>query len=216
MPNKIVLHSYWRSTSSYRVRIALGAKGLGAEMVSVNLLASAQQSPEYLAISPTGYLPALTLDGETFIESTAIIELLEELYPEPALLPADPRERAHVRALCEIVNAGIQPLQNLNVVRKVSSEAPVQKAWMQHFIGKGLRAFEARLQALAARGAKGPFVFGASFGMADCFLVPQVYAARRNEVDLSGFPHVLRAIEASKDLPFVLAAHPDAQPDAVR
>lgn len=216
MPQKLVLHSYWRSTSSYRVRLALGVKGLGYEIVSVNLLANAQNSPEYLAVSPTGYLPALTIDGETFVESMAILELLEELYPEPPLLPKDPRDRAHVRAICEIVNAGIQPLQNLNVSRKVSSDPPVQKAWMQHYIGRGLRAIEARLEALEGRAGHGPFVYGASFGLADCLLVPQVYAARRNEVDLSAMPRILRAIEASKDLPFVLAAHPDAQPDAVR
>lgn len=215
MPNKIVLHSYWRSSCSYRVRLALGAKGLHAELVSVNLLTHAQQTPEYATISPTGYVPALTIDGETFVESMAIMELLEELHPEPALLPSDPRSRAHVRALCEIINAGIQPLQNLNVIRKVSSEGPAQKAWMQHFIAKGLHAFEARLAAIEARGARGPFAFGATFGLADCLLVPQVYAARRNDVDLHTMPHILRAIEASKNLPFVLAAHPDAQPDAV-
>jgi len=216
MTKKLVLHSYWRSSCSYRVRIALAAKGVAAELVTVNLLQNAQQTPEYTAISPTGYLPALTIDGETFVESMAILELLEELYPEPALLPREPHARAHVRGLCEIVNAGIQPLQNLNVTRRVASDGPGQKAWMQHFITKGLHAFEARLAALELRGVHGPFAYGSTFTLADCLLIPQVYAARRNDVDLATLPRIQRAVEASADLPFVLSAHPDAQPDAVR
>lgn len=217
MTASIVLHSYWRSSCSYRVRLGLGAKGLAHDTVTVNLLEGAQNSPDYRAISPTGYVPALTIDGETFVESMPILELLEELYPSPALLPSTPELRAHVRGLCQIVAAGIQPLQNLNVVRKAAPDAAGQKAWMQHFIGKGLAAFEARMEALEARGvAPGPFVLGASFGMADCVLVPQVYAALRNDVDLTPMPRIRRAVEASKDLPFVKAAHPDAQPDAVK
>jgi maleylacetoacetate isomerase len=217
MTASIVLHSYWRSSCSYRVRLGLGAKGLAHETVTVNLLEGAQNRPEYRAISPTGYVPALTIDGEVFVESLPILELLEELYPSPALLPADKKLRAHVRGLCQIVAAGIQPLQNLNVVRKAAPDAPGQKAWMQHFIGKGLAAFEARMADLEARGdAPGPFVLGATFGLADCVLVPQVYAALRNDVDLTPMPRIRRAIEASKDLPFVKAAHPDAQPDAVK
>ncbi|MFO0643495.1 MAG: maleylacetoacetate isomerase [Polyangiaceae bacterium] len=217
MTASIVLHSYWRSSCSYRVRLGLGAKGLAHDTVTVNLLQGEQNGAEYRAISPTGYVPTLTIDGETFVESMAILELLEELYPSPALLPSTPELRAHVRGLCQIVAAGIQPLQNLNVVRKAASDAAGQKAWMQHFIGKGLAAFEARLAALEARGvAPGPFVLGPSFGMADCVLVPQVYAALRNDVDLTPMPRIRRAVEASKDLPFVKAAHPDAQPDAVK
>lgn len=217
MTASIVLHSYWRSSCSYRVRLGLGAKGLAHDTVTVNLLEGAQNDPDYRAISPTGYVPALTIDGETFVESMPILELLEELYPSPALLPKTPELRAHVRGLCQIVASGIQPLQNLNVVRKAAPDAAGQKAWMQHFIGKGLAAFEARMAALEARGvAPGPFVLGASFGMADCVLVPQVYAALRNDVDLTPMPRIRRAVEASKDLPFVKAAHPDAQPDAVK
>ncbi len=217
MTQRLILHSYWRSSCSYRVRIGLGAKGLGFDLRAVNLLEGAQLRPEYTSLSPSGYVPALTLADEVFVESLPILELLDELYPEPRLLPTTPQARARVRALCEMINAGIQPLQNLNVVRKVSSDAAEQKSWMQHFIRKGLAAFEARLCELEARadGPKGPFVYGEAFGMADCFLIPQVYAARRNGVDLTAMPRIERAIAASAKLPFVEAAHPDAQPDAV-
>jgi maleylacetoacetate isomerase len=215
MHSSLTLYSYWRSSCSYRVRIALGAKSLPYELRPVNLLEGAQAHPDYTSLSQTGYVPALALSGEVFIESMAILELVEELHPTPALLPGTPTERARVRALCEMINAGIQPLQNLNVVRKVSADAAGQKAWMQHFIGKGLAALEARLAELERLGVRGPFVYGDTFGMGDCFLIPQVYAAKRNAVDLSAMPRIVRAIEASADLAFVKAAHPDAQPDAV-
>lgn len=213
--SSVVLHAYWRSSCSYRVRIALGAKGLAYATHPVNLLTGAHTHAEYTEVSPTGYVPSLELGGEVFIESMAIVELLEELYPEPPLLPKVPAERARVRALCEIINAGVQPLQNLNVLRRVSEDVAEQKAWMVHFIGKGLRAFEHRLEQLEARGVRGPFVYGERFGMADCVLVPQVYAARRQGVDLAPMPRVVRAAEAAEALDFVKAAHPDAQPDAV-
>jgi maleylacetoacetate isomerase len=211
-----ILHAYWRSSCSYRVRIALGAKGLPYETHPVNLLEGAQSSADYTTLTPTGYVPTLVENGEAFIESMAILELLEELHPSPALLPGTPAGRARVRALCEIVNAGIQPLQNLNVVRRVSSDAGEQKAWMQHYIGRGLAAFEARLAQLEVFGLVGPFAYGETFGMADCFLVPQVYAAQRNGVDLSAMPRIVRAVAAASELAFVKAAHPDEQPDAVR
>ncbi len=212
--SSLVLHGYWRSSCSYRVRIALGAKGLAYTTRPVNLLSGANHHPEYTQVSPTGYVPTLVLDGEAYIESMAILELLEERYPEPALLPGTPSERARVRALCEIINAGVQPLQNLNVLRRVSEEGAAQKAWMVHFIGKGLRAFEHRLEQLEALGVRGPFVYGERFGMADCLLVPQVYAANRQGVDLGAMPRVVRAAAAAAELAFVQAAHPDVQPDA--
>ncbi|HQY64749.1 MAG TPA: maleylacetoacetate isomerase, partial [Polyangiaceae bacterium] len=213
--SSIVLHGYWRSSCSYRVRIALGAKGLDYATHPVNLLTGAQLHADYTSVSPTGYVPTLELGGEAFIESMAILELLEELHAEPALLPKTPTERARVRALCEIINAGVQPLQNLNVLRRVSEDAAAQKEWMVHFIGKGLRAFEHRLEQLETHGVRGPFVYGERFGMADCLLVPQVYAARRQGVDLGPMARVVRAAEAAGELAFVKAAHPDKQPDAV-
>ena len=117
---ELVLYTYWRSSSAYRVRLALAAKGLAYRSVAVNLLAGAQRSAEHVARSPMGYLPCLEVNGEAFVESVAIIELLEELYPEPPLLPRDPEARARVRALVQVVNAGTQPLQNLTVLEKLS------------------------------------------------------------------------------------------------
>lgn len=212
---KLVLHTYWRSSASHRVRIALGYKKLAYEPVFVNLLEGAQKTPEYKQKNPMGYLPCLLVDGKPFVESVAILELLEELHPDPPLLPRAPEDRARVRALVQFVNAGIQPLQNLTVLEQLGDDKERRTAWLRHFIGRGLAAFEA----LVARceeetGKKGPFAFGDTFTMADVVLIPQLYAARRYGVDLSACPRIVRADEAAKDLPFVAAAHPDAQPDA--
>lgn len=206
----LTLYTYWRSTASYRVRIALAYKGLDYTPVPVNLLQGEQRSDAYRAQNPMGYLPCLVLDGKRFTESTAILELLEELHPEPPLLPKDPHDRAHIRALVQIVNAGIQPLQNLNVVDRVGEQ---RKAWMLHFMTRGLAAWEALAESF---GTKGPYAYGDRFTMADVLLVPQLYASRRNGVDLEPYPRIRAVEEATRDLPFVKAAHPDAQPDAVK
>lgn len=212
---KLVLHTYWRSSASHRVRLALGFKGLAYEPVFVNLLEGAQKSEAHRAKNPIGYLPCLEIDGATFVESTAILELLEDLHPEPALLPKSPHDRARVRALVQYVNAGIQPLQNLVVLEKLGEDKDRRTAWLQHFIGRGLGAFDAMVARYEADlGLKGPFAYGDRFSMADVLLLPQCYAARRYGVDLARFPRVARAEEASKDLDFVKKAHPDAQPDA--
>jgi maleylacetoacetate isomerase len=211
----VVLHTYWRSSASHRVRIALGFKGIAYEPVFVNLLEGQQRSAEYKANNPMGYLPCLVLDGAPYVESVAILELLEETFPEPALLPKSPQDRARIRALVQFVNAGIQPLQNLAVLEQVGEDKERRMAWLQHFISRGLSAFEA----LVARyqddlGLRGPYVWGEAFTMADVLLVPQAYAAKRYGVDLDQFPRVKRASDAAAALPFVAAAHPEAQPDA--
>jgi maleylacetoacetate isomerase len=214
--SELVLYTYWRSSSAYRVRIALAAKRLPYTSVAVNLLEGAQRSSEHLARSPMGHIPCLVLGGEAFIESVAIIELLEELHPDPPLLPSsrDPVGRARVRALVEIVNAGTQPLQNLSVLQKLSPDHEVRKEWIQHFIAKGLAAFEARMAAHEKLGVKGRFAYGDTLGMADCYLLPQVYNARRYAVDLGPFPRVAAAAEAIAATDAARAAAPDAQPDA--
>jgi maleylacetoacetate isomerase len=212
---KLVLHTYWRSSASHRVRIALGYKKLAYDPVFVNLLEGAQKSPAYKAKNPMGYLPCLLVDDKPFVESVAILELLEELHPDPPLLPRAPEDRARVRALVQFVNAGIQPLQNLVVLEQLGDDKERRAAWLRHFIGRGLTAFEA----LVARceeetGNEGPFAFGEQFTMADVLLVPQVYAARRYGVDLEACPRVVRAEKAASELAFVKAAHPESQPDA--
>lgn len=205
---RLVLHTYWRSSASHRVRLALGYKGLPYQPVFVNLLAGEQRQPEYIEKSPMGHVPCLQIDGERFVESTAIMELLDELQPDPPLLPAEPEARARVRALVQIINSGIQPLQNLIVLERLGDDKEKRLEWLRFFIARGLAAFEQLAD------AKGPFSAGATFGMADCTLVPQLYAARRYGVDLTGFPRILRAESAAKELAFVAGADPDAQPDA--
>ena len=206
---KLVLSTYWRSSCSYRMRIALGYKQLAYEPVFVNIVDGEQKKPEYLAKNPIGHVPTLSIDGVPYVESVAIMELLEELYPDPPLLPKTPQERARVRALVETINAGIQPLQNLIVLDRVGGDDQEKRgAWMRFFITRGLGAFEA----LAS--ATGPFAFGEAFTMADVFLVPQIYAARRVNVDLTPFPRVVRAEAAASALLFVAAARPEAQADA--
>jgi maleylacetoacetate isomerase len=211
----LTLYTYWRSSSAYRVRIALEYKKLAWDPVFVNLLAGEQKKAPYTETSPMGYVPCLVVDGKPFVESTAIVELLEELAPRPALMPSSPEDRARVRALVQIINSGTQPLQNLSILEQVGEDKEKRKAWLQHVIGRGLGAFEALARRHEEeRGTSGPFAFGHDFTMADVFLVPQVYAARRFGLDLSSFPRVERAERAALELPFVKAASPEAQGDA--
>lgn len=215
MTTTLTLYTYWRSSSSQRVRLALGYKGLAYEPVFVNLLEGQQKSAENVARNPIGHVPTLVVDGVPYVESIAIMELLEELYPEPALLPKRADDRARVRALVETINSGVQPLQNLVVLEKVGDDKEKRKEWLQHFIGRGLAAFEKLMERFENdAGTHGPFAFGSTFTMADCCLLPQLHAARRHNVDLSKLTRITRAEQASHDLPFVKAASPEAQGDA--
>ncbi len=211
------LYTYWRSSSAYRVRLALGFKGVAYESHYVNLLAGEQHSPEFLAVNPSGYVPCLVVDGVRVVESVAIVELLEETVPNPPLLPRAPFERARVRALVQTINAGIQPLQNLSVLARVSNDPSARTAWLRHFIERGLSTFERLLtQFEAETEERGPFAFGAQFTMADVYLLPQLFAARRNELNIAQWPRIERAEQACAGLAFCRSAHPDAQGDAVR
>jgi len=212
---ELVLYTYWRSSSAYRVRLALAAKGLAYRSVAVNLLEGAQRSSEHVGRSPMGVVPCLEVNGEAFVESVAIIELLEERRPDPPLLPRDAEGRARVRALVEVVNSGTQPLQNLVVLQKLSPDHEVRKEWIKFFIARGLGAFEALMASHAERGVKGRFSYGDALGMADCYLLPQIYNAHRYHVDLAPFPRVLAAAEAIAATDAARAAAPEAQPDAV-
>ena len=212
---QLTLYTYWRSSASHRVRLALGYKGLAYDPVYVNLLQGEQRGDAYRQVNPMGHLPCLAIDGVKYVESTAILELLEDLHPEPPMLPKKPEDRARVRALVQIVNSGIQPLQNLIVLDRIGDDKDKRLEWLRFFIQRGLAAWEA----LASRfdqetGNKGPFAYGPTFGSADALLIPQLYAARRFGVDLTPYPTVLRVDEATKGLSFVKAADPDAQPDA--
>jgi maleylpyruvate isomerase len=211
----LVLYNYWRSSSSHRVRIALHLKNLEYRYVPINLLADEQSGQEHKARSPTGYVPCLVIDGVPYVESVAIIELLDERFPAPPLYPKDPHGRARLRALVEIINSGTQPLQNRHVMQFLSEDVQVQRRWVQHFVGRGLASFEAAMEVGERDGVRGPYAYGATPTAADVFLVPQVVAARRFHVDLAQLPRVSRAYEAALQLEAFAQAAPDRQPDAV-
>lgn len=207
---RLVLHHYWRSSSSWRVRWALAHKGLAYESNAIDLLSGAQREAAYVANkSPMGLVPCLEVDGRPLTESVAIVEWLEDVRPEPALFPRDPWARARVRQLVEFVNAGTQPLQNLAVNRRHSSDATEQKLWARHWIERGLDAIERELAQLRAEGLGGRFAVSDSLTAADLFLVPQLYNARRFEVDLAPFPLLLAAEQQALATDSAKAAHPD-------
>lgn len=205
----IRLYHYFRSSSSWRVRWALAHKSVPYEAIAVNLLEGAQTHAEYRAANPTGYVPCLVVDGRALGESVAIVELIDDLFPEPSLRPADPWQRARMRQLVEIVNAGTQPLQNLWVLRKVSSEKEGQAAWAREVIGRGLAAFETLLAAIRAEGTAGPFCFGEAPTFADLFLVPQLFNARRFATDLGPYPLCLEVERAALATEGCRVAAPD-------
>lgn len=210
------LYSYFRSSASYRLRIALNLKGLQYDYQAINLLAGEQQSAQYLAINPLGLVPTLQLDnGDTMIQSAAIVEYLEETHPEPALLPADPMARARVRAVANVIACEIQPLCNIGVTEHLKSAFDIDKnevlAWFDRWMARGFSAVE---HILADAGT--PFASGDTPGLADIFLVPQVYNARRFDIDLAPYPTVIRIADACNALPAFTDAAPEHQPDAVQ
>lgn len=211
------LYAYWRSSASYRVRIALNLKGLRYEIVPVHLVQGGgeQHAAEYLRVNPQARVPVLA-DGATVLnQSQAILEYLEDIYPQPALLPEDPVQRARVRAFCMTLVADVQPLQNLSVFQYLTGRLGVSEAdkdaWARHWIVRGLSALEAELSGRL----DGPFVFGARPTLADCVLVPQIYNAERFGCDASAYPQLARIAAHCRSLPAFLRAHPDQQPDAV-
>jgi maleylpyruvate isomerase len=213
MPRPTVLHGYFRSAASWRVRIALGLKGIAVRPVFHHLRRGEQRDPAYLALNPQGLVPALELDdGTVLTQSLAIIEWLDDAYPEPKLLPADPVRRARVRAFALVLAADTHPLQNLGVLARLRGmgrpEAEVQ-AWAADANAAGLAACEALLE-----DTPGPFCFGAAPTMADICLVPQLGNARRFGVDVTRFPRLLAAEAACLALSAFADAVPDRQPDA--
>lgn len=206
---EVVLYDYWRSSASYRVRIALNWLGIPYRRVAVDLLARAHKSPEHLARHPQGLVPVLEIDGQLFTQSLAIIEYLHETRPGGGLLPADPAGRARVRAIAHAIAMEIHPICNTSVANHVMAltgggEA-VRAAWMKKFIREGLAAVERLLE----EESPGRFCHGDKPTMADCCLVPQLYNADRWEVDTSALTRI-RAIAAEcAGLEPFAAAHPD-------
>ncbi|MDA1323007.1 MAG: maleylacetoacetate isomerase [Proteobacteria bacterium] len=208
----MILHGYFRSTASWRVRIALGLKGLVAEQVSHHLRRGEQRTPDYLALNPQGLTPAFVTDDGAFLtQSLAICEYLDEVHPEPALLPSDPVERAKVRAVALAIACDIHPVQNLKVLqhlRDLGLAEEMVTAWATSVIDEGLDAVD-RLLA----GTEGPFAFGDRPGLADLCIVPQLGNARRFNVDLR-WPRLLAIEAACLELGAFKVAAPGAQPDA--
>jgi maleylpyruvate isomerase len=210
------LYGFWRSSSSWRVRIGLGLKALAYQSVPVDLAGGEQWSPAHRARNPTHQVPVLEVEvpGQAplrLVQSMAILEWLDERVPAPPLLPADPEGRARVRALAEHVNSGIQPMQNAIVLKLLGQKVPGwDREWARHAIGGGLGALEVAVQ----EGRSGRFSHGDAPGLADCYLVPQLYNARRFEVDLAPFPTLLEIEAACAALPAFQSSHPDRQPGA--
>ncbi len=210
---KLTLHSAWRSSAAYRVRIGLNLKGLAYDIVPVDLVASQHLEPAYAALNPSRLLPTLEVDGKVLTQSLAILEWLDETAPEPRLLPADPFDRATVRAMAEIVACDIHPVNNLRILRALTGlgvDEPGRDAWIQRWITDGFTA----LELLIARHGEG-FAFGDTPGLADCCLVPQVYNAERFKTDLTPFPAIRAVAARCAEHPAFAAAHPNLQPDAI-
>lgn len=209
------LYSYFRSSASYRVRIALGLKKLNYEYIPVHLLKNGgeQRSDKYKTVTPTAKVPTLVHGDFSISESVAIVDYLESIQPEPPLFPKDAKKRAEIIRFCEVINSGIQPLQNLSVNQyleaKVPSQPDLKNEWNKHWIASGLEIVESLLSQHA-----GTYAYGNSVTAADCFLIPQVFASKRFGVDLAPFPNIRRVSEACESLEAFKKAHPSVQPDA--
>ncbi|MBB3981718.1 maleylpyruvate isomerase [Sphingobium fontiphilum] len=209
----IRLHGYWRSSAAYRVRIALNLKGISYAQVSHDLRTGAQHSAEYRAIAPQGLVPALETDGGILTQSPAILEWIDERWPAPPLLPADALGRAHVRAMAALIGCDIHPLNNLRVLRHLRAEFGATQAQVDGWIGRWIAEGFAALETLVGR-HDGAFCHGDDPGLADCYLVPQLYSAERFGVDLEPFPTLRRVGQAMARIEAVARAHPSRQPDA--
>jgi maleylacetoacetate isomerase len=212
---KLSLHGYYRSSASFRVRIALNLKGLQYQNFFYHLRKGEQRSECYRALNPQGLVPSLQVDGQILTQSLAIIEYLDEVYPRPPLLPADPIARAKVRAIAQLIACDIHPINNLRVleylrVEHSESEATVRR-WYAHWVEEGFAALESQLEADPTAAA---FCHGDSPGLADICLVPQVVNARNLAIDLTAYPNLVRIADGALALPAFASAHPRNQPDA--
>lgn len=217
MSDQLCLHSYWRSSAAYRVRIGLNLKGLPYDIAPVHLVRDGgeQHKPEYAEVNPQQFVPVLQHGHRMLRQSLAILEYLDEMWPEPALLPATARDRARVRALSLVIACDIHPLNNLRVLQYFERDwgvpQPERDVWIKHWIVQGLIAFEALLQ---HNPSTGEYCDGHAPTIADCCLIPQVYNARRFGVDLKPYPTIVRIDQECLALPAFDAARPERQPDA--
>ncbi|KAF7665818.1 hypothetical protein LDENG_00130530 [Lucifuga dentata] len=204
---KPVLHGYFRSSCSWRVRIAFALKGVEYDQAPVNLIKDGGQqlTEQYKALNPMQQVPAVEIDGITLSQSLAIIQYIDETRSDPPLLPADPKKRAQVRMISDLIASGIQPLQNLYVIQKIGAE---KVQWAQHFIDRGFQALEPILKQTA-----GKYCVGDEISMADICLCPQVYNAERFKVDMEKYPTIKRLNETLLEIDAFKVAHPSCQPD---
>ena len=208
-----ILYDYWRSSAAFRVRIALNLKGIEYEQRSVNLAEGAQKADDYRALNPQGLVPMLEIDGLALTQSLSIMVYLDQTRPEPLLMPRDPADGAHVRAMALAIACDIHPLNNLRVLKYLKGELgqdqPAIDAWIGHWIGEGFAA----LEAMAAPRA-GQFMFGDTPTIADVCLVPQMYNARRFNVPLDAFPTLVHADANAQGLEPFVRANPNNQEQA--
>jgi maleylpyruvate isomerase len=215
MSAPVTVHGYYRSSASFRVRIALNLKGMAYRTIRHHLRRGEQRLPDYLRTNPQGLVPAVEIDGQTFTQSLAIIEYLDETRPDPPLLPADAAGRARVRALAQIIACDIHPIDNLRVLNylrgPLSQPDEAVARWYNHWIAEGFRALEA---SLSTSRETGRFCHGDIVSMADICLVPQVVNAKTYALDLSPFPTLKRIADAALALPAFQQALPANQEDA--
>ncbi|MFD0666139.1 maleylacetoacetate isomerase [Ramlibacter sp. MAHUQ-53] len=208
------LYNYYRSSASFRVRIALALKGLSYDYLPVHLARGDHKLPEYQSVSPTGLVPSLvTDDGQVLGQSMAIMEYLDETHPNPPLLPADALGRARVRALAQLIACEIHPLNNLRVLKYLVKDLKVsdddKNTWYRHWVRVGLEAFERELAQLPA----GTYCYGDTPTLADCVLVPQIFNGMRFDVNFDGLPRTMAAFEACMKLEAFQKSQPSACPD---
>ncbi len=207
------LHNYFRSSASFRVRIALEAKGLAYDYVAVHIAKGDHKRAPFAELSADTLVPLLEVDGLKLSQSMAIIEYLDETHAEPALLPADAAGRARVRALAQSIACEVHPLNNLRVlkylVREMKVEEDAKNAWYQHWCREGLEAFERQL----AQQPVSTYCHGDTLTLADCCLVPQIFNAQRFKVNFDGLPRIMAIFDACMELPAVQKAQPSACPD---
>lgn len=211
------LFTYWRSSTAYRVRIAMNLKGLDYEPTYVSIPQMAHRSPEYMAVNPQGLVPVLLEDGKVVAQSLAILEYLEERSPLPALLPNGLHERAYVRALAQVVACEVHPLNNVRVLKYLDKTLGVPEqdrlAWYRHWMADGLSVYEAMLERWQLSGS---YSFGDMVSMADVCLVPQIYNARRFACPLEPYPRTVSIAARCEGLDAFARAFPDTQADAPR